>query len=498
MGTEPAAHVVLLASPGAGHVLPMAELARRVVAHGGGDGGAEFTATLVTYANFSSASHHYSSTLASLPPSVSTAVLPEMPLGDLPADARVETRIFTVVKRALPHLRDLLRSLLASPAGVAAFVPDLFGAWALEVSAELGVPGYVFCTTNLTTLHSLVYMPQLDETTACEFRDLPEPIRLPGCVPLRGADLVDPAQDRSNPAYSLVVEVGRKYLLADGFVVNTFDAMEHDAIAAFSSLSQDGVYPPAYAVGPFVRTCSGSEAADRICLRWLDEQPDRSVLYVCFGSGGTLSTEQMAELAAGLEASRQRFLWMVRFPSDKGDRSASYLGGGRGHGHEDSPLGYLPEGFVERTRGTGLAVTEWTPQVEVLNHSAVGGFLSHCGWNSMLEAVAAGVPTLAWPLHAEQRINAVMLSEQVGLALRPGAGGKGKDGVVPREEVAAAVTELMVGEKGAAARRRARELRDAAAEAWAPDGPSRKAFEAVAGKWKKAASARAQACALPG
>ena len=161
-------------------------------------------------------------------------------------------------------------------------------------------------------------------------------------------------------------------------------------------------------------------------------------------------------------------------------------------GHGDSPLSYLPEGFVERTRATGLAVTEWTPQVEVLNHRAVGGFLSHCGWNSTLETVAAGVPTLAWPLHAEQRMNAVMLSEQVGLALR--LNGKGKDGVlVPREEVAAAVTELMMGEKGAAARRRARELRDAAAEAWAPDGPSRKAFEAVAGKWKKAASARAQA-----
>ena len=97
--------------------------------------------------------------------------------------------------------------------------------------------------------------------------------------------------------------------------------------------------------------------------------------------------------------------------------------------------------------------------------------------------MAAGVPALAWPLFAEQRMNAVKLaSEHVGLALRVNAR---EDGVVSREEVAAAARELMVGEKGAAARARARELRDAAAEAWAPDGPSRKAFEAVAGKWKK-------------
>ncbi|CAL4975229.1 unnamed protein product [Urochloa decumbens] len=482
----PAAHVVLLASPGAGHVLPMAELARRVVAHG------EFTATLVTYANFSSAGHGFPSALmATLPPSVSAAVLPEVPLDDLPADARIETRILTVVERSLPNLRDLLAS--SSPpggggGGVAAFVPDIFGAWALELSAELGVPGYVFCTTNLMALHSLLHTPELDRTTTCEFGDLPEPVRLPGCVPLRGADLVDPLQDRADPAYHFLVDLAKRYLLADGFIVNTFDAMEHEAIAAFETLSRDGVYPPAYAVGPFARTCSsGGQKAEHRCLRWLDEQPDRSVLYVCFGSGGTLSTEQMAELAAGLEASGHKFLWVVRFPSDK-DRSASFFGGG--HGHSDDPLSYLPEGFVKRTRGVGLAVEEWAPQVEVLSHRAVGGFVSHCGWNSTLEAVAAGVPMLAWPLYAEQRVNAVMLAERVGLALRPR--GDNDDGVVTREEVAAAVTELMVGEKGAAAREKARELREAAAEAWALDGTSRKAFEAVAGEWKKAAAVRSR------
>jgi hydroquinone glucosyltransferase len=206
---------------------------------------------------------------------------------------------------------------------------------------------------------------------------------------------------------------------------------------------------------------------------------------VCFGSGGTLSTAQTAELAAGLEASGQRFLWVVRFPSDK-DRSASFFGGGHGNdGQGDSPLDFLPEGFVERNTGIGLAVAEWTPQVEILNHRAIGGFVSHCGWNSTLEAVAAGVPMLAWPLYAEQRVNAVMLSsERMGLALRP----REEDGVVPREEVAAAVTELIAGEKGAAARGKAQELREAAGEAWAPNGTSRKVFKAVAGKWKEAAA----------
>ncbi|KAJ1284365.1 hypothetical protein BS78_03G198100 [Paspalum vaginatum] len=397
-----AAHVVLVASPGAGHVLPVAELARRVVAHGGGT---EFTATLVTYTNFSLADH--SSTLASLPPSVSTAVLPEVPLDDLPAVARVETRIFSVVKRALPHLHELLRSVLASPAGVAAFVPDLLCPWALEDDKPHGA------------LHSTIYTLDLDRTTACEFRDLPlpEPIRLQGC-------------DRTDPAHWLVVELANRCLLAEGFIINTFDAMEHGAIAAFNVLSHEGVYPPAYAVGPFVRTCSSAE--EHSCLRWLDEQPDRSVLYLCFGSGSAL---------------------------DK-DRCANFFGAG--HDHGGSLIGCLPEGFIERTRGTGLAT--------------VGGFLSHCGWNSTLEAVTAGVPTLAWPLYAEQRVNArgdvVRAGGARAVGLWPWAISKGNDGVVSRGEVAAAATAtgLIVGEKGGAVREKAREVWEAAAEAWVPDG----------------------------
>jgi hydroquinone glucosyltransferase len=472
---ERSTHVVLLACPGTGHVLPVAELARRVVEVDG------FTATLVRFTNFSSGDQ-YSATFASLPPSVSTALLPEVSIEDLPADARAETRIIAVVKRALPHLRDLLRSLVDDPTGrgVAAFVPDLFCPWALEVAAELGIPGYIFCPTNLMALLTLLHTPELDRTITCEFRDLPELIRLPGCVPLHGADLLDTIQDRANPAYALIVDIAKLYLLAQGFLVNTFDAMEHETIVAFKGLSDKGVYPPAYGVGPFIRRPCSDESSKHSSLRWLNDQPDGSVLYVCFGSGGTLSTEQTSELAAGLEASGQRFLWVMQFPSDN-DKCASFFGGGRGDG--DSPVNYLPEGFAERTKGTGLAVPLWAPQVEILSHRAVGGFVSHCGWNSTLEAVAAGVPTIAWPMYAEQRMNAKMLSERAGMALRLKAR---EDGLVTRDEVAAVARELMAGEKGAAARKKARELGEEMEKGLLPDGASRKALEDVAGRWKAA------------
>ncbi|BAB67976.1 arbutin synthase-like [Oryza sativa Japonica Group] len=468
-------HVVLLPSPGAGHVAPAAQLAARLATHHG------CTATIVTYTNLSTARN--SSALASLPTGVTATALPEVSLDDLPADARIETRIFAVVRRTLPHLRELLLSFLgsSSPAGVTTLLTDMLCPAALAVAAELGIPRYVFFTSNLLCLTTLLYTPELATTTACECRDLPEPVVLPGCVPLHGADLIDPVQNRANPVYQLMVELGLDYLLADGFLINTFDAMEHDTLVAFKELSDKGVYPPAYAVGPLVRSPT-SEAANDVCIRWLDEQPDGSVLYVCLGSGGTLSVAQTAELAAGLEASGQRFLWVVRFPSDK-DVSASYFGT-NDRGDNDDPMSYLPEGFVERTKGAGLAVPLWAPQVEVLNHRAVGGFLSHCGWNSTLEAASAGVPTLAWPLFAEQKMNAVMLSsERVGLAalrVRP----DDDRGVVTREEVASAVRELMAGKKGAAAWKKARELRAAAAVASAPGGPQHQALAGMVGEWK--------------
>ncbi|URE37272.1 Hydroquinone [Musa troglodytarum] len=122
-----------------------------------------------------------------------------------------------------------------------------------------------------------------------------------------------------------------------------------------------------------------------LSLLWLDEQPPGSVLFVSFGSGETLSMEQIQEQAWGLEASGRRFLWVVRCPSDRvGSGAFFHLQG------PDDPLRFLPEGFLERTRGAGLVVPLWAPQVEVLAHAATGGFLTHCGWNSLLESFVHG------------------------------------------------------------------------------------------------------------
>lgn len=117
-------------------------------------------------------------------------------------------------------------------------------------------------------------------------------------------------------------------------------------------------------------------------LDWLVMQPRESVIYVSFGSGGTLSAEQTKELAWGLELRQQRFIWVIRPPIEN-DASANIFKMGNGfEGSSD----YLPDGFLSRTHNVGLVVPMWAPQTEVLAQSSVCAFLSHCGWNSTLES----------------------------------------------------------------------------------------------------------------
>ena len=127
-------------------------------------------------------------------------------------------------------------------------------------------------------------------------------------------------------------------------------------------------------------------------------QPSESVIYVSFGSGGTLSKSQIAELAWGLELSQQRFIWVVRPPIDN-DVHGSYFS--NTHDEIETPnYNYLPEGFVTQTHKMGMLVPTWAPQEMILAHKSVGGFLTHCGWNSVLESILNGVPMIAWPLFA--------------------------------------------------------------------------------------------------
>ncbi|XP_021834106.1 UDP-glycosyltransferase 74E2-like [Prunus avium] len=144
--------------------------------------------------------------------------------------------------------------------------------------------------------------------------------------------------------------------------------------------------------------------------------------YVSFGSVAKLGEEKVEELCLGLRRSKHYFLWVVRA----------------------SESAKLPKGFAEETSEKGLVVS-WCPQLEVLAHEAVGCFVTHCGWNSTLEALSLGVPMVAVPQWVDQSTNAKFIMDVWKIGLKAQADEKG---IVRGEEIAHCVTEILEGERG--------------------------------------------------
>ncbi|MCO5559483.1 hypothetical protein L7F22_013084 [Adiantum nelumboides] len=266
-----------------------------------------------------------------------------------------------------------------------------------------------------------------------------------------------PLQNRDMPPYKHVVEEGPHIIplmvslcvtaneKASAILVNTFEEIEGQAMRA---MAEQLVMPSLFAVGPLVDVLEGENNVslwreESHCLHCLDVQPPRSVLYISFGSITLLSEEQFVEIVHGLWNSGHRFLWAFRPDLVQGHQESN-----------GNKFSVFPKEFVEATKGRSCFV-EWAAQTRVLSHSSVGGFLTHCGWNSTIEAIAAGVPMLCWPYLCDQHANAKFIVEvwQVGLRFEC-AVGQGSS-LVGREEVMRVICTLMnQGEEGALLRKR--------------------------------------------
>ncbi|GJN18989.1 hypothetical protein PR202_gb06215 [Eleusine coracana subsp. coracana] len=234
-------------------------------------------------------------------------------------------------------------------------------AGAIQAARDAGhVPGFLFFPSNLLLLSLMLHLPRLHASLlpagVDEFRDLPDPVvKLPGCVPVHGADLLQILQDRTSDAYRWMLHHGEKYRDAKGILVNTFHAVEPGAVDALCAAPD---IPPVYPIGPVTRQMDTADDEDDAtgCVAWLDAQPDGSVLFVSLGSGGAIPVAQTRELARGLEASGHRFLWVVRRPPtpsvddqvNNSNPGESYYDGGGSR--NDDPLRILPPGFIDRNK----------------------------------------------------------------------------------------------------------------------------------------------------
>ncbi|KAI5324889.1 hypothetical protein L3X38_033962 [Prunus dulcis] len=189
---------------------------------------------------------------------------------------------------------------------------------------------------------------------------------------------------------------------------------------------------------PVVQAREDKEDWSRI-YQWLDKQENGSVVYIALGSELNLSQEDFSELALGLELSGLPFFWVLRTPSWSGDNDSVKL----------------PDGFEERTKGRGLVWTTWAPQTKILAHDSIGGFLTHCGWSSLIEALQYGRPLIMLPFLYDQGLIARFWDKKIGIEVPRNE----EDGSFTRKWLADSLNLVVVDEEGKAYRDGAKEQR---------------------------------------
>ena len=270
-----------------------------------------------------------------------------------------------------------------------------------------------------------------------------------------------------DPAWTWMADdVAEAERFSDGVLVNTFEDLEPTYIELLAKAKGKKVWP----VGP-VSLCNklASDLASRgdtasigeeQCTEWLDSKEPRSVLYVSFGTLVKYPLAQLMEIGLGLEATLLPVIWVIKSRALKSDV-------------ED----WLAQGFEERTKGRILIIRGWAPQVMILSHPAVGGFLTHCGWNSLLEGITAGIPVLTFPGFFDQFFNEGLMVDVLKLGISYGLKNPFWEGGMAREVVTRTVMKLMARSgEGEELRRRATEMGQKARSTMETGGSSQQAL----------------------
>lgn len=310
--------------------------------------------------------------------------------------------------------------------------------WAAEIASSQDIPAVEFVTTGAAVLafalHLLKNVPRGEK----EFPFPEMRLREYGLKKLRGqrdADGEVPINDLKDASRFLqALERSHKILM-----VKSCEEIEGKYFDFVSSLLGKKVVP----VGTLVQDPTDGDGDDplenEIIIKWLDEKEERSVVFVSFGSEYFLTGEERHKIARGLEMSGVSFVWVVRFPN----------------GENMSIREALPEGFLERTSQSGKVVEGWAPQAKILRHPSIGGFVSHCGWSSVMESMKFGVPIVAMPMHIDQPLNAKLV-DAVGVGLE--AVRDPENGELRSEEIARTIRKVVVDESGEEVRRKAGEM----------------------------------------
>ncbi|KAI3677164.1 hypothetical protein L1987_86785 [Smallanthus sonchifolius] len=383
----------------------------------------------------------------------------------LPSYAHADNMILAMNMLEEPA-ENMLRGLCPPPSCI---ISDGCFPWTNDVAKRLSIPRVVFygpgCFAFLC-IHIVTRTNILDEIDSnSEYFVMPG---LPDQIEVTKPQASTWGRGDTKESTVVFERMQEAEIDALGIVVNSFEELEPKYVEGLAKAKDKNVW----CIGP-VSLCNKSfqdraERGNRTainrhdCLKWLDSREAGSVIYVCLGSLSYASTEQAIELGLGLESSNIPFLWFMR------------------HTSEDFEAWLSKEGYEERIKGRGVMVRGWAPQILILSHHAIGGFVTHCGWNSTLEGISAGIPMVTWPHFAEQFLNERFIINVLKIGVRIGmdvpimfAELDESKVIVKRDDVKEVVESLMKNdEEGEARRKRSREFAVVAKRAMEEGGSS--------------------------
>ncbi|XP_020210863.1 UDP-glycosyltransferase 73C2 [Cajanus cajan] len=318
---------------------------------------------------------------------------------------------------------------------------------------------YLFCVSNIQ-----IHNAMKGVTTESEYFVVPGiPDKIETTIAQTGLVINESMKQVSDAIFAVETT-------AYGMIMNSFEELEAAYVEGYKKMRNDKVWcfgPLSYSNKDHLDKAQRGKKAtiDECHLKcWLECQKLGSVMYACFGSLCNLIPQQLIELGLALEASERPFIWVIR----EGSQS------------EALEKWIKEDGFEERTNGRSLLIRGWAPQLLILSHPAIGGFITHCGWNSTLEAICAGVPMITWPLFGDQFLNESLVVNVLKVGVKVGVespvtwGKEEEIGVlVKKEDVERAIIVLMDETSESKERRkRVRELAEKAKRAVEKGGSS--------------------------
>lgn len=312
---------------------------------------------------------------------------------------------------------------------------DSFHSWAVDIASLHNIPSVHFYTSGAATMSFFHHQQKHGWFQSLETFPFPE-------IYFRDHEkrtLL--ALANSNPQASEDFASKSFELSSEIVLIKSCRELERKYLDHFSLLTRKKIVT----LGPLIQESTHHIEKDQanIINNWLNQKNQFSVVFVCFGSEYFLSKEEREEIAHGLELSKVNFIWVIRFPPPAAAGNSITIAEGG-----------LPEGFLEKVKDRGIVVDGWAEQSKILQHQSIGGFLSHCGWSSIMESLYHAVPLIAMPVQLDQPTNARLMVEiGVGIEVM-----RDENGKMNREEIAKVIKEMMVDQKGKEIKVKAKDL----------------------------------------